>query len=110
MFFFYYYYSIMEIYNSEKKVDIGLGLLTNPNKKKKKKHFIVTENNKDTDSESTKLDKTQEQQEIINEFSNYILNNDSESNEYDELMSSLIVCMTKLIKYKKFMKKIENLQ
>ena len=29
----------MEIYNSEKKVDIGLGLLTNPNKKKKEKTF-----------------------------------------------------------------------
>ena len=26
----------MEVYNSGKNVDIGLGLLTNPNKKKKK--------------------------------------------------------------------------
>jgi hypothetical protein len=100
----------MEIYNSEKKVDIGLGLLTNPNKKKKKKHFIVTENNKEKEIESQSLDKTQEQQEIIEEFSNFILNNNSESNEYDELMSSLILCITKLIKYKKFMKKIDNLQ
>lgn len=107
----------MEIHNSEKKVDIGLGLLTNPNKKKKKKHFIVknsnNENNKEEESNENKEGKCTEKDTLIQEFTKFINKTDNSKNidiEYNELMESLINLQVKLIKHKIFIEKIEKSQ
>tara|TARA_B100001250_G_C19418478_1_gene622146 strand:- start:389 stop:682 length:294 start_codon:yes stop_codon:yes gene_type:complete len=97
----------MEIYNSEKKVDIGLGLLTNPSKKKKKKHFSIkkTEDNINTENN----DNCQEKTILIDELNDFFKNKTLDIKEYDDLMQSIINLQIKLIKYKNFLKKIDDL-
>ena len=102
----------MEIYNSEKKVDIGLGLLTNPNKKKKTTKTFYKINTKEENNTDNKDEISEINNQIIEEFTNILLkkkNNDLPE-EYNELMESLVNTQIKLIKYKNFLEKIDNLQ
>ena len=98
----------MEIYNSEKNVDIGLGLLTNPNKKKKIKYFDV----KKPEIENAKLKDTQEINEdkdlLINELNIFLNKEHKLITEYDILMKNLINMQLNLIKHKNYINKIEN--
>ena len=99
----------MEIYNSDKKVDIGLGLLTNPSKKKKKKYFDI----KKVDEENISNENISEEQTdevlLINGLKDYMKKKSIGIKEFDELMQGLIHLQLKLIKYKTFLEKIDNL-
>ena len=98
----------MEVYNSGKNVDIGLGLLTNPNKKKKKKYFDV----KKPEIENTNLKDTQEINEdkdlLVKELNIFFNTDNKLITEYDILMKNLINMQLNLIKHKNYIKKIEN--
>ena len=104
----------MEIYNSSnnKVVDIGISLLSNPQKEKKKKQYfnkqIIPKSQDSTNSNNEKCDY---KEELINKIRNYLYNSNDinmQNNSFDKFMMFLIDTQIKLIKYQNIYENIDD--
>ena len=101
----------MEIYKDKKVCDIGINLLTNPNKKKKN-FFKKKSINNSTENNTKNDDYSELNEELINIFREFVYNKkcsicDNES--INSLMTSLIDTQFKILKFKNLFYSIDSL-